>query len=206
MISNDIWLLTILIYKSRAFCYIPYTKIGKLRFDFLAHQIRISEILPWNIKSYLTNAILHRLSRKDCTLFALTLPHTVVKWRHCYFKVTSLWHVASQRVEELLGVFLKHLMRNLIVSKKNKPLFVWGSDRKIRPSWLPFGIAWRTSWCQSVTLGMDFSIPPSHSWCFLILFYFQSITRSMLYITMSICSTQPKSLSICPRLYRPVSL
>ena len=29
----------------------------------LAHRIRISEILPWDKKSYLTHAILHRLSR-----------------------------------------------------------------------------------------------------------------------------------------------
>ena len=30
---------------------------------FLAHQIRISEILPWEGKSYLTHAILHRTSK-----------------------------------------------------------------------------------------------------------------------------------------------
>ena len=32
---------------------------------FLAHRIRISEILPWDRKSYLTHAILPRLSRED---------------------------------------------------------------------------------------------------------------------------------------------
>ena len=31
---------------------------------FLAHRIRISEILPWDRKSYLTQAILARLSRE----------------------------------------------------------------------------------------------------------------------------------------------
>ena len=31
---------------------------------FLAHQIRISEVLPWARKSYLTHAILPRLSRE----------------------------------------------------------------------------------------------------------------------------------------------
>ena len=36
---------------------------------FIAHQIRISEILPWDRKSYLTHAILPRLS----------LTHIVVK-------------------------------------------------------------------------------------------------------------------------------
>ena len=30
----------------------------------LAHRIRISEILPWDRKSYLNQAILHRLSRE----------------------------------------------------------------------------------------------------------------------------------------------
>ena len=29
---------------------------------FLGHRIRISEILPWDIKSYLTHTILNRLS------------------------------------------------------------------------------------------------------------------------------------------------
>ena len=32
---------------------------------FLAHQIQISEILPGDIKSYLTHVILPRLSRED---------------------------------------------------------------------------------------------------------------------------------------------
>ena len=51
-----------------------------------------------------------------------------------------------------------------MVSKKNNPLFVWGWGRKIRLSRSP------ASWCQSVILGTDFSIPPSHSWSFLIHF------------------------------------
>ena len=32
--------------------------------SILAHRIRISEILPWDRNSYLTNAILPRLSRE----------------------------------------------------------------------------------------------------------------------------------------------
>ena len=55
-------------------------------------------------------------------------------------------------------------MRYLVVSKKKNPLFVWGWDRKIRPSWSPFVITQHASWCQSVILGTDFSIPPLHSW------------------------------------------
>ena len=36
-------------------------------FDLLAHWIRISEILPWDRKSYLTHAILPRLTREGYT-------------------------------------------------------------------------------------------------------------------------------------------
>ena len=36
----------------------------KKRENILAHRIRISEILPWDRKSYLTHAILPRLSRE----------------------------------------------------------------------------------------------------------------------------------------------
>ena len=48
--------------------------------DVLAHRIRISEILPWDRKSYLTQAILPRLSREGLhTLVVLELTHMVVK-------------------------------------------------------------------------------------------------------------------------------
>ena len=40
---------------------------------FLAHQIRISEILSWDRKSYLTHVILTRLSREGYTLVVLEL-------------------------------------------------------------------------------------------------------------------------------------
>ena len=40
---------------------IPYTDD---RFLFLAHRIRVSDILPWDRKSYLTHVILSRLSRE----------------------------------------------------------------------------------------------------------------------------------------------
>ena len=58
-----------------------------------------------------------------------------------------------------------------VVSKKNNPLYVWGWDRKFRPSRLPFVITRQASWCQSVILGTDFSIPPSHSWWILIMLH-----------------------------------
>ena len=61
------------------------------------------EILTWDRKSYLTNVILHRAVY--CT-GVLELTHMVVKSRHGYINVTSSYHVASQRVQELLGAFL----------------------------------------------------------------------------------------------------
>ena len=45
-----------------------------------------------------------------------------VKWRLCYVNVTSSYHVASQRIQELLEAFLKkHNMRYLMVIKKKNP-------------------------------------------------------------------------------------
>ena len=46
--------------------------------DFLAHQLRISDILSWVRNSYLTNVILLRLSHEGCTLVVLELMHMVV--------------------------------------------------------------------------------------------------------------------------------
>ena len=40
---------------------------------FLAHQIRILDILSWDRKSYLTHVILPRLSHEGCTLVVLEL-------------------------------------------------------------------------------------------------------------------------------------
>ena len=100
---------------------------------FLAHQIRTSEILPWDRKSYLTHVILPRLSHKGCTLVVLELTGMVVKPHYSYVKLTSSCHVASQHIHELLEAFLKHKMQYLMVSKKGNPLFGLEWDRKIRP-------------------------------------------------------------------------
>ena len=43
------------------FCFLASTLV---RFLFLAHWVRISEIIPWDRNSYLTHAILPRLSRE----------------------------------------------------------------------------------------------------------------------------------------------
>ena len=49
-------------------------------FYILANRItRISDILSWDRKSYLTHAILTRLSREGCTLVVLELTHMVIK-------------------------------------------------------------------------------------------------------------------------------
>ena len=37
---------------------------------------------------------------------------------------------------------------------------MWGTGRKIRPSESQSDITWQASWCQTVTLGTDFSITP----------------------------------------------
>ena len=42
----------------------------------------------------------------------------VVKWRHCYVKLTSSYHVASQRIQEFLGVFFKTL--NAVLNGKQE--------------------------------------------------------------------------------------
>ena len=41
-----------------------------------------------------------------------------------------------------------------MVSKKNNPLFVWGSDRRVHPLGSLFVVTWQASWCQTVILGM----------------------------------------------------
>ena len=120
----------------------------------LAHQIRTSEILPWDRKSYLTHGILPRLSCESCTLVVLEC------MRHSR-QMRSSYHVASQRTRELLRAFFNMKIQYLIVSKKNNPLVVWGWDRKPRPSASPFVMTRQASECQTVILGRDFPIPPS---------------------------------------------
>ena len=65
----------------------------------------ISTILYWDSKSYIIHVILPRLSREDCTLVVFKF---MQQSRHLHVKVTSLFHVTSQRIQELLGAFLKH--------------------------------------------------------------------------------------------------
>ena len=60
----------------------------------------------------------------------------------------------------------------LMVAKKKNPLVIWRWDRKIHPSESPFVITGQASWCETVILGTDFPIPPSHSWWDLIIHCF----------------------------------
>ena len=65
----------------------------------LALLIRISDVLPWDRKSYLTHVILPRLSLEGCTMPALELTHMVVKLRYCYVTFVK---VVSQRISNFL--------------------------------------------------------------------------------------------------------
>ena len=94
-------------------------------------------------------------------------PH-VNLWCHCNVKITS----PCRFFLEIFFMFFQYIMRYLVVSKKKNPLFVWGWDRNICPSWSLFVITRQASWCQLVILWTDFSIPPSHSWWILIIYHF----------------------------------
>ena len=71
--------------------------------DIVAHRIGISDFLSWDRKSYLTHAILPRLSGEGCTLVVLELTHMVVKLSHCYAKMTSSCGVAHLPVFRNFG-------------------------------------------------------------------------------------------------------
>ena len=86
-------------------------------------------------------------------------------------------YVTFQHIQVLLVAFLNIKMRYLIVNKKKNQILEWGQDRKTRPSWLPLDFPRQTSWCQTVIIRMDFSIPFWHS-CNMdsyILFYVKAI-------------------------------
>ena len=67
--------------------------------NFLAHRIRISEILPWDTKSYLTQAILPRLSREGYIHLLYWNSHT---WSSSDIIVMFKWH---HHVQLHLSVF-----------------------------------------------------------------------------------------------------
>ena len=91
--------------------------------------------------------------RKDKKWAAACRRH-VDPWHHCNVKIMS------QDFLEVFFMFFQYKIRYFVVSKKMNPLFVWGWDRKIRPSWSPFVITRQASWCQLVILRTDFSTSP----------------------------------------------
>ena len=58
-------------------------------------EASLKQILDWCLES---------LQKVGFTLFN-HIRNTVLKLRHCYVKVTSSYHVTSQRIQELLGAF-----------------------------------------------------------------------------------------------------
>ena len=71
---------------------------GRVSYGFLfAHRKRISDILSWDRKSYLTHFTLPRLTREGCTLAVLELTRHSRQLTSSYVQVTSSHNVASQR-------------------------------------------------------------------------------------------------------------
>ena len=67
-------------------------------------------------------------------------------------RMLSWRHVASHRIQDFLEVFFQVFSNiNEVFSgeKKKNPFFVWGWDRKSRPSLSPIIITEQASWCQS---------------------------------------------------------
>ena len=112
--------------------FLTWVKIAEIsiryaRKYFLAHRIRkdLSDILLWYRKSYLTHAILPRLSHEG-----------FINWLFCNSRtlsssdviVTFLWrhHVKLHLtvLKDFSNLIFKQ--KKTAVSKKNNPLFVWG--------------------------------------------------------------------------------
>ena len=72
-----------------------------------AHWIRISKILPWDSKSYLSHAILPRLSREGYIHWLYWNSRTWSSSDVIFVKVTSLFEIASQRIPGLLEAYFK---------------------------------------------------------------------------------------------------
>ena len=86
---------------------------------FLAHQKGISEVLPWDKKSYLTQAVMQRLYIGCIGTHSYGLQVT-----YCYVKMTSSCHFASQCIQELLGAFFKNENAVFNGEQAKNPLFV----------------------------------------------------------------------------------
>ena len=91
--------------------------------ETIAHRIRISEILPWDSKSYLTHAVLPRLSR-EC--FIHWLYWNSRTWSSSDVIVMLMWRHHVKLYLSLFSDFLKLILKKkTVVSKKKNPLIVW---------------------------------------------------------------------------------
>ena len=73
------WLIYRQMRKQTSFVVNCGRSVNYLDRTFLAHRIVKSENLHLDRNSYLTHAILPRLSREGCTLVVLELTHMVIK-------------------------------------------------------------------------------------------------------------------------------
>ena len=115
---------------------------------------KVSEILPWDRKSYCTHVILPRLTREGVLYIGCVLeltwrsPHVksyYVKWRH---------HIMTQR---LFGNYFEH--ETVVSNGEQDKKSIKRAGRKIRCSWSPFLFTRQASWCLTVILRTDFPIP-----------------------------------------------
>ena len=95
------------------------TNIGSL---FLAHQMRVFDILSWDRKSYLTHVILPRLSCKGCTLVVLELTHMVVMWCYWWRARKRIHYSCESRIEK--SVLQDHRLSSL--GKSHDARWSWG--------------------------------------------------------------------------------
>ena len=130
-----------------------------IRTVILAHRIWIPEILPWDRKSYLTHAILPRLSREGYIHWLYWNSRTLwssdvivmLKWRH-HVK----WYL-SVNSGTSGSLFLN---KKTMTSKKRIHYSCEAWIEKICPSESPFVITRQASWCQTAIPGTDFSMLP----------------------------------------------
>ena len=80
--------------------------------------------------------------------------------------VIRIWRTSAIEVTALSKT---HFQKWQDCKKKNLS-WLLGIDRKIHPSGSQSDITRQASWCQTVTLGTDFSICPSHPWQILIFY------------------------------------
>ena len=102
--------------------YCSLQTIDPYEFVFLAHRIRISEILLWDKQSYQTHSILHRLSWRASYIGCIGTR------AHCR-QVTSLLCFSGVIIRNCILAYSGtsgslFLNKKTVVSKKKNPLFM----------------------------------------------------------------------------------